>query len=204
MSVTIRRWVIFFAACLPAIALVVGAVHQTLGADPAKTIVWETGQWALRFLLITLAVSPLVRYLKWRWLMIHRRMLGLFSLFYAVLHLLAYYQFILGGNLLMLGSEIVHRPYILAGAPAILMLIILGVTSTQGWMKRLGKRWQQLHRLIYPALVLAWIHLFWQVRASYQDAFIYGVLGGILLAIRFPRWQAQWKGFIRKRHHPER
>jgi sulfoxide reductase heme-binding subunit YedZ len=186
MSVTLRRWIIFGLGCVPFGALVWGIFNQSLGGDPAKAIVLETGQWTLRFLLIVLAVSPLARYLSCRWLMPHRRMLGLFALFYGILHLLAYYQFILGGNLLFLGEEIATRPYILVGAPALLILLALGITSTRGWMRRLGRHWQSLHRLVYLALVLGWIHLYWQVRSSYFEAFIYGLLGVLLLSTRIP------------------
>ncbi|CAG9295671.1 protein-methionine-sulfoxide reductase heme-binding subunit MsrQ [Celerinatantimonas diazotrophica] len=184
MPVRLRRWTIFVVALIPFAQLVYGAVYQTLGGDPAKAILLATGFWAMRFLLITLAVSPLVRYLKWRWLMPHRRMLGLFALFYGLAHLLSYYQFILGGNLAMLGEEIIKRPYILVGMPALLILIALGITSTRGWMRRLGRRWQQLHQLIYLAFILAWVHLYWQVRSSYFDAVLYGAIGLVLLSFR--------------------
>lgn len=184
MPVWLRRWTIFIVALIPFALLVYGAINQSLGGDPAKAILLDTGFWAMRFLLITLAVTPLVRYLKWRWLMPHRRMLGLFALFYALLHLLSYYQFILGGNLAMLAEELVKRPYILVGAPALLILVALGITSTRGWMKRLGRRWQRLHQLVYLAFVLAWVHLYWQVRSSYFDAVLYGVIGLVLLSFR--------------------
>ncbi|CAG9000024.1 MAG: Protein-methionine-sulfoxide reductase heme-binding subunit MsrQ [Candidatus Celerinatantimonas neptuna] len=193
ISVTWRRVIIFLVSCVPLALLIWGIFQQNLGGDPAKYIVLNTGLWSLRFLLITLALTPLVRYFKWRWVMVHRRMLGLFALFYGVLHLFSYYQFILGGNLDMLASEIVRRPYILVGAPALLILIVLGITSTRGWMKRLGKRWQSLHQLVYLGLILAWIHLYWQVRSSYFEAVLYGIFGGLLLAARVPKWWSNWQ-----------
>jgi sulfoxide reductase heme-binding subunit YedZ len=193
MPIIARRVVIFLLGCLPLMILILGVLNQSLGGDPAKAIVLDTGRWALRWLFITLAVSPLVRYLHWRWLMIHRRMLGLFALFYAVLHLLAYYQFILGGQLGYFFLELAKRPYILVGMPALLILMALGVTSTRGWMKRLGKRWQVLHRLVYLALPLAWVHLLMQVRSSYYQAIIYGVIALLLLAVRVPSWWAMWQ-----------
>ncbi|MFM2486621.1 protein-methionine-sulfoxide reductase heme-binding subunit MsrQ [Celerinatantimonas yamalensis] len=184
MPILVRRLLIFILGCWPASTLVWGAVQQNLGGDPAQYILLQTGFWALRFLLISLAVTPLARLAKQRWLMVHRRMLGLFALFYGILHLLSYYQFILGGNLERLVSETIKRPYILVGAPALLILILLGVTSTRGWMRRLGRHWQQLHRLVYLALILAWIHLYWQVRSSYFDAVLYGAIGLVLLSFR--------------------
>jgi sulfoxide reductase heme-binding subunit YedZ len=189
MPVVWRRIIIFCLGLLPLIALVVAGVTQNLGGDPAKTIVLETGEWGLRFLLITLAVTPLVRLMKWRWLMMHRRMLGLFALFYALLHLVSYYLFILGGNLTQLVSEIIKRPYILVGMPTLIILVLLGVTSTKGWMKRLGKRWQKLHRWVYPATLLALIHVILQIRSSYFDAVLYGTLVFILLGYRVYEWR---------------
>ena len=193
IPVPVRRLVVFVCGCWPLFWLIWQLFHQGLGVDPAKEIVWFTGFWALRFLLITLAVSPLARYFKFGWLMVHRRMLGLFALFYALLHLLAYYQFILGGSLADLGRAVIERPYILVGAPALMILIVLGITSTKGWIKRLGRRWQQLHRLAYIALVLAWWHLFWQVRSSYFDAALYGALTLLILGTRLPLWLRRWR-----------
>lgn len=189
MSVVWRRVLIFCVSLLPIISLVVAGVTQSLGGDPAKTIVLETGEWSLRFLLMTLTVTPMVRVVKWRWLMVHRRMLGLFSLFYGLLHLVAYSLFILGGNLSLLVSEVIKRPYILVGMPALIILLLLGITSTKGWMKRLGKRWQGLHRWVYPAALLALIHLIMQIRSSYYDAILYGSLVFILLGYRVFEWQ---------------
>lgn len=189
MPVVWRRVLIFIVALWPLGGLIWATLQQTLGGDPAKTIVLTTGLWGIRFLLITLAVTPLVRIAKWGWLMKHRRMLGLFSLFYLLLHVLAYYQFILGGNLAMLASEIVKRPYILLGMPALVILIALGITSTKGWMKRLGKNWQRLHRWVYLATVLGWIHIALQIRSSYFDAVLYGSLAALLLGYRVYDWR---------------
>ncbi|MHA2940173.1 sulfite oxidase heme-binding subunit YedZ [Vibrio sp. RC27] len=189
MSVRWRRVVIFILGLLPLASLVIAGVNQTLGGDPAKAIVLSTGEWALRFLLITLAVTPLVRVVKWRWVMIHRRMLGLYSLFYAFLHLVSYYLFILGSNLELLVSETIKRPYILVGMPALIILALLGVTSTKGWMKRLGKRWQRLHRWVYPATLLALVHLIMQIRSSYYEATVYGAFVLLLLGYRVFEWR---------------
>jgi methionine sulfoxide reductase heme-binding subunit len=179
-----RRLIIFLCALIPFAWLVFNTVTQQLGADPAKTIVLFTGEWTLYFLFITLSVTPLRRLLKWNWLMPHRRMLGLFALFYGVLHLLSYLIFILGLDFSRLVSETLKRPYITVGFPALLILIVLGVTSTQKMMRRLGKNWVKLHRLIYLALILAWIHILWQVRSSYLEAAVYGAIVTVLLGIR--------------------
>lgn len=179
-----RRLIIFLCALIPFAWLVFNTVTQQLGADPAKTIVLFTGEWTLYFLFITLSVTPLRHLLKWNWLMPHRRMLGLFALFYGVLHLLSYLIFILGLDFSRLVSETLKRPYITVGFPALLILIVLGVTSTQKMMRRLGKNWAKLHRLVYLALILAWIHVLWQVRSSYFEAAVYGAIVTVLLGIR--------------------
>ena len=179
-----RRLIIFLCALIPFAWLVFNTVTQQLGADPAKTIVLFTGEWTIYFLFITLSVTPLRRLLKWNWLMPHRRMLGLFALFYGVLHLLSYLIFILGLDFSRLISETIKRPYITVGFPALLILVALGITSTQKMMRRLGKNWVKLHRLVYLALILAWIHVLWQVRSSYFEATVYGAVVAVLLGIR--------------------
>ena len=179
-----RRLIIFLCALIPFAWLVFNTITQQLGADPAKTIVLFTGEWTIYFLFITLSVTPLRRLLKWSWLMPHRRMLGLFALFYGLLHLLSYLIFILGLDFSRLVSETLKRPYITVGFPALLILVALGITSTQKMMRRLGKNWVKLHRLVYLALILAWIHVLWQVRSSYFEATVYGAVVAVLLGIR--------------------
>lgn len=179
-----RRLIIFLCALIPFAWLVFNTITQQLGADPAKTIVLFTGEWTIYFLFITLSVTPLRRLLKWNWLMPHRRMLGLFALFYGLLHLLSYLIFILGLDFSRLVSETLKRPYITVGFPALLILVALGITSTQKMMRRLGKNWVKLHRLVYLALILAWIHVLWQVRSSYFEAAVYGAVVAVLLGIR--------------------
>lgn len=179
-----RRFIIFLCALIPFVWLVFNTITQQLGADPAKTIVLFTGEWTIYFLFITLSVTPLRRLMKWNWLMPHRRMLGLFALFYGVLHLLSYLIFILGLDFSRLVSETLKRPYITVGFPALLILIALGITSTQKMMRRLGKNWVKLHRLVYLALVLGWIHVLWQVRSNYFEAVMYGVLTALLIGVR--------------------
>lgn len=184
MPVLWRRVSIFLLGLIPLVFIVYGAANNHLGADPAKAIVLFTGTWAFYFLLITLAVSPLKRIANQSWLMVHRRMLGLFTLFYAILHLLAYLIFILGFNFAIFGSELVKRPYILLTIPAIVLLCVLGVTSTKGMMRKLGKNWVKLHKTIYLVAILAWLHVLLQVRSSYADAVLFGVLTAVLLGIR--------------------
>ncbi len=184
MPVLWRRVSILLLGLIPLAFIVYDAANNRLGADPAKAIVLFTGTWAFYFLLITLAVSPLKRIANQNWLMIHRRMLGLFALFYAILHMLAYLIFILGFNFAIFGSELVKRPYIFLTIPAIFLLIILGITSTKGMMRKLGKNWIKLHKTIYIVAILAWLHVLLQVRSSYADAVLFGALTAVLLGIR--------------------
>ncbi|MDR7089083.1 protein-methionine-sulfoxide reductase heme-binding subunit MsrQ [Cellvibrio fibrivorans] len=189
MPVLWRRVLIFFLALIPLVFIVYKTLANQLGADPAKTIVLFTGEWTIYFLFITLAVTPLRRLVNFtnfhfRWLQIHRRMLGLFTLFYAILHVLAFLVFILGLDFSRFGKELVERPYILVTIPAVILLIALGVTSTKAMMRRLGKNWLRLHKSIYLIAILAWVHVLMQVRSSYFEAVLFGV---ILLALLLPR-----------------
>lgn len=189
MPVLWRRIYIFVVALIPFVFVVYKTLTNQLGADPAKTIVLFTGEWAIYFLFITLSVTPLRRFVTFkkvhfRWLQTHRRMLGLFTLFYAILHVLAFLVFILGLDFSRFGKELVERPYILVTIPAVLLLIALGVTSTQAMMRRLGKNWIRLHKSIYLIAILAWLHVFMQVRSSYFDAVLFGVITLVLLLPR--------------------
>ncbi len=196
-----RRWIIFGVSVLPLLWLVWCALAGRLGADPAQAIVVFCGTWTMYFLLATLAVTPVRRLLQFsplpwlqgRWLQPHRRMLGLFTLFYAVLHVLAYGIFMVGGDVRVFFRELVERPYILVSIPAMLLLLLLGITSTQTMMRRLGAHWQRLHKSIYLIALLAWVHVFMQVRSSYYLAFIYGTFILLLLGIRF-------YGYMQGRH----
>jgi len=178
----------FVACLLPFCWLAYAAVFARLGPDPAKSIMLETGEWALRFLLLTLCVSPLRRIFRWSWPMRLRRMLGLYAFFYACVHLATFCHFYIGWTTSQLLEELAKRPYITVGALAWLLLLPLAVTSTRGMQRRLGRRWQRLHRLVYPALVLACVHLAWQVRSDYGDALAYGLAAALLLGYRaWPR-----------------
>jgi len=195
MPVLWRRVLIFFLALIPLVFIVYKTLANQLGADPAKTIVLFTGEWTIYFLFITLAVTPLRRLVNFRgfhfrWLQIHRRMLGLFTLFYAVLHVLAFLVFILGLDFSRFGKELVERPYILVTIPAVILLMALGVTSTKAMMRKLGKNWLRLHQSIYLIAILAWVHVFMQVRSSYFESVLFGV---ILLALLLPRVYWAWR-----------
>tara|TARA_B100001250_G_scaffold402976_1_gene416836 strand:+ start:844 stop:1449 length:606 start_codon:yes stop_codon:yes gene_type:complete len=190
LSATPRRWLIFLLALLPFLYLLQAVVRvqsgewDLLGPEPGKAIVHFTGTWAFNFLLMTLAVSPLVHYLRWPWLMAHRRMLGLFSFFYVTLHGLAYFAFLLEWHWGDLGREIIERPYLLLGSLAWLLLLPLAVTSTRGWQRRLKRNWKKLHWLIYPAVLFASAHYLLQIRADWSEPVLYTSVSVALLLSR--------------------
>lgn len=177
-------WLVFLLPLVPLAVLVWDAYRFNLGADPAQAIVHETGSWAINMLWITLAVTPLRRLLKWHWPMRYRRMFGLYVLFYAVVHLLSFATFILGWRWDLLLQELSERPYIVVGFVALVLLIPLGVTSTRGMQRRLGRNWLRLHKTVYLIALLVMVHIIWQIRADFLDQLIYGALLMLLLGAR--------------------
>jgi sulfoxide reductase heme-binding subunit YedZ len=174
----------FVLAALPAVVLAVDALRGDLTADPIEEITHRTGWWALTLLMVTLAVTPVRRLTGWNQLVQLRRMLGLYAFFYATLHLLTYVVLDLFFALDILLEDVMERPYITVGFAAFLMLLALAVTSTKGWIRRLGRRWQQLHRLVYVAALLGVVHFYWQVKADTREPLIYAGVFLALLAAR--------------------
>ena len=172
---------VFLGLLLPLLILSYDIYAQQLGADPAIEIVKYLGTWAIVSLWLSLWVTPLRRRLSLTWLMRFRRMFGLYAFFYSVLHLLAFATFIVGWQFDILLQEFLERPYIVVGAAAVLFLLPLAVTSTKKMQRRLGRRWIQLHKLVYLISILVMIHVLWMVRASYEDAVVYG--GFLLIAL---------------------
>jgi sulfoxide reductase heme-binding subunit YedZ len=172
-------------ALLPLAGLVLGAARGALGANPVETITHVTGEWALRLLLLTLAVSPLRRLAGWAFVAPWRRSLGLLAFGYACLHFATFLALDLGFDLSALGEEVVERPFVTLGFAALVLLTPLAVTSTRGWQRRLGRRWLSLHRLVYVAAVLAVLHFFWLVKADWAEPIVYGAVLAGLLALRF-------------------
>ena len=179
------------ALCLAPLAMlgwVVWDVYSTgsdaLGADPVAEIEHRLGLWALRMLVIVLAVTPLRQLTGKPVLIRFRRMLGLYAFAYASLHVIAYLVLDLGGYWTQIFEEIAKRPYITVGFLAWLLLVPLAVTSTQGWIRRLGRRWGQLHKLIYPIAVLAVLHFWWLVKSDIREPALYAGLIALLLGWR--------------------
>jgi sulfoxide reductase heme-binding subunit YedZ len=176
---------VFLICLVPAGLLAFDAFTGNLSANPIKDITEATGTWTLRFVMITLAVTPLRRLLGLNFLGRVRRMLGLFTFFYATLHFTTYVwldQFFDIGSIL---ADIPKRPFILAGFTAFVLFIPLAVTSTAGWVRRLGgKRWKWLHRLVYISAAAGVVHYLWLVKADIQRPVAYGVILAVLLAYR--------------------
>jgi sulfoxide reductase heme-binding subunit YedZ len=189
-SKSFYRWtkpVVFLTCLLPLAFLLLqafGVVGLSLGANPIEALLHELGRWGLKFLLLTLTITPLRRLTGWNWLVRFRRMLGLFVFFYVVLHFLCYAILDQGMDIAAIIEDIIKRPYITLGMTGLLLLLPLAVTSTKGMMRRLGKRWQRLHRLVYIIAVVAVWHFYWQVKLDTLDASIYALVLIILLGIR--------------------
>jgi sulfoxide reductase heme-binding subunit YedZ len=180
---------VFALALLPLALLVFDTLRDDLGTDPVAQLEHRSGLWALRLLLATLALTPLRRLTMRAEFVRYRRMLGLFAFFYACVHLTVYLVIDLGGYWSQLLIEIAKRPYMTVGFSAWLMLVPLAITSTRGMMRRLGGRWQKLHRLVYPAALLACLHFLWLVKADHREPLVYlAILTTLLLArVRWPR-----------------
>jgi sulfoxide reductase heme-binding subunit YedZ len=179
------RWIgkplVFLLGLLP----LAGLFWQGLGVNPVETLTHHTGEWGLRLLLITLAITPLRRITGWAWVVRFRRMLGLFAFFYASLHFATYLVFDQFFDLPAIAQDVLKRPYITVGFAAFLSLIPLAVTSTNAMMKRLGgRRWQRLHRLVYLIGLLAILHYLWLVKADLTRPLAYAVVLALLLGYR--------------------
>ena len=165
-----------------------GADIDALGADPVAAIEHTLGLWALRLLLITLAVTPLRQLLGQPLLLRFRRMLGLWTFAYASLHFSAWLVLDLRGWWALVPVEIAERPYITVGFAAWLLLLPLALTSTRGWMRRLGRNWGRLHRLVYAVAVLAVLHFWWVVKADVREPLLYAAILAALLG-----WRLAWR-----------
>jgi len=187
----VRLWRVIVLACLlPLVWLIVGAWRDTLGANPIETITRGTGDWTLRMLLLTLAITPLRQLTGWHWLVRLRRTLGLYAFFYASLHLLIYLwldQFFEFDSIV---KDIIDRPFITIGFGAFVLMLPLAATSSNGMIRRLGGRaWQRLHRVVYPVGVLGVAHYWWLVKKDITEPVIYALVLGALFGVRI--WHAR-------------
>jgi methionine sulfoxide reductase heme-binding subunit len=193
--------IVFTLALVPLAALIFFVLTGRTSANPAEDILLTTGIWALRFLLLTLAITPLRRLTGWNILIQYRRMLGLFAFFYATVHLFSYIafdRFFAFGEIL---ADVAKRPFITAGMAAFLLMVPLAVTSTRGWIRRLGRRWQLLHRLIYLSGLAACLHFIWKVKVVLGEPVYYAAILGVLLAFRLVR--LRWSRGVRATSYGE-
>lgn len=182
------RWtkVLVFVLCLaPVVVLGWAAYNNDLGANPIEYITHATGDWTLRFLCITLSVTPLRKLLKLPNLIRFRRMLGLFAFFYGVLHLTTYVWLDKFFDWPEIAKDIVKRPFITAGFTSWILMLPLAITSTTGWIRRIGgKRWRTLHRLVYFSAIAGVVHYYWLVKSDVRKPVMYGAIVGTLLLLR--------------------
>lgn len=177
-------------AALPALALALRFATDGLGANPIEDVTHTSGEWALRLVLASLAITPLRRFFGWQGIAPLRRTLGLAGFAYACVHLLTWSVIDLGLDADAILEDLTERPYVMAGMSAFVLLLALALTSTRASIRRLGKRWVELHRLVYVAAVLAVIHHFWLIKADYRPAIIHGVALAVLLGARLV-WNAR-------------
>jgi sulfoxide reductase heme-binding subunit YedZ len=194
------RWtkVVAFAACLvpflllllPFLKLLTTGNAPELGANPVEYITHKTGDWTIRFLLITLAVTPLRKILNQPRLARYRRMLGLFAFFYVCLHFMTWFILDKSFSLSDMWADVLKRRFITLGMLGLAMLIPLAVTSTAGWVRRLGfVKWQRLHRLIYFVALAGVIHYYWLVKSDVRLPLMYGAILAVLMSYRFFVWK---------------
>jgi len=185
--------VVFFLCLSPFVYLLTGIITENLGANPVEYLTRSTGDWSLRFILIVLLVTPLRKITGWHFLVKLRRMLGVFTFFYVTNHLLIYAILDLGLDWSHLAEDILERPYITVGFSAWLLLIPLAVTSTNKMIRILGKRWKQLHKLVYLIGMLGVVHYWWLVKKDLREPIIYAAIFIVLMAMRLYKKSPQAK-----------
>ena len=190
MRLSKKAWsglkLIVFLLCLtPFLLLVNDTIQDQLGANPIETLHFRLGDWALRFLCIGLALTPIKKIFHLSWLIRFRRMIGLYAFFYASMHFLVYIVLDLSLSWEAFIDEVPKSPYILVGLLTYVLLIPLALTSTKSMQKRLGKNWIKLHKLVYVAGISAVVHYLWLVKSIYGEPFFYAVVMFILLGFRF-------------------
>jgi sulfoxide reductase heme-binding subunit YedZ len=191
-SLLSNKWTkvpVFLLCLVPLGILVWRALTANLGANPVEFIQHATGDWTLRFLILTLCITPFRKLLKLPDLIRFRRMLGLFAFFYACLHFLTYLGPDQSFDLAAMWKDVAKRPFITVGFTAFVLLIPLAITSTAGWIRRLGgRRWQMLHRLIYISAICGVIHYYWLVKSAVLRPLTYAAIVAVLLLWRLGDW----------------
>jgi len=196
LKIAAAKILVFLASLLPFSMLIYMNLTQQLGANPVEYIIRDMGDWGLRFLLITLAITPLRMITGWHILARFRRMMGLYAFFYITLHLTCFFVVDMGGSFTALWEEVVKRKFITAGMAAFILLVPLAATSADVIIKKLGAaRWKALHKSIYAAAILACLHFYWMVKADKTEPLIYTVILAVLLLYRvYDRVRRRQKG----------
>ena len=187
---------VFVLSLTPLAGLIFIVLTGRTSANPAEDILLTTGGWALKFLLISLAITPLRRLTGWNAVIQYRRMFGLLAFFYACLHLLSYIAFDRFFELGEVLTDIGKRPFITAGMVSFTLMVPLAVTSTKGWIRRLGRRWQLLHRLVYLSAIAGCVHFLWKVKVVLGEPVYYASFLILLLALRL-WWRLRAPGRVR-------
>jgi len=195
------RWVVIGASLAPAAYLAFGLWSdlmrdtRLLGANPIEKMEHYLGEWNIRFLVLTLAVTPAMRTTGWGWLIRYRRIFGLLAFFYISLHLSVYFVLDVELSWSRMVEDVAERLYITLGMTGFLLLVPLALTSTKGWIKRLGnRRWNALHWLIFPAVVLGMIHYYMAVKRDVREPLVYGAVFALLFWVRVKGKRSRVKG----------
>jgi len=190
MGGKLPHWIAILLATLPAVVLITGFVLNGPGANPIEEITHVTGEWGLRLILVSLAITPARRWFGWRRIAPLRRTLGLAGFTYACVHLSTWALLDHGLDADAIIEDFTERPYVMAGLGSFTLLLALAVTSTRSSIKRLGQRWIALHRVVYAAAILAVLHHFWLTKADYRPAIVHGTILVLLLGARLV-WRAR-------------
>ncbi len=194
---------LFIVCLLPLARLIVLGLNDDLSANPIEFITRSTGTWTLVGLMLTLTITPLRRLTGYAGWIRFRRMLGLFTFFYVCLHFITYIWLDQFFDPAAIARDIIKRPFITVGFAAFVLLIPLAATSTHAMMRRLGRRWQQLHRLVYAVAILGVVHYFWLVKKDLTEPLVYGAVLTLLLLMRLP-WSVALLQTVRGRFSPDR
>ncbi|HLA99684.1 MAG TPA: protein-methionine-sulfoxide reductase heme-binding subunit MsrQ [Anaerolineales bacterium] len=196
------QWVVHLGSLTPLAVLIVDAMRDNLSANPIQDVTFRTGKTALVLLVLSLAATPVNTIFGYRQALKVRRALGLYAFFYVSLHFLIFVGLDYTFDLELIYAAIAEKRYARVGFSAALILLPLAITSTKSWMRRLGKRWKQLHRLVYLAALLAFIHYLWLVKADIREPLAYGGVIGLLLIARLPfvrRWATNLRLTLKSR-----
>lgn len=174
--------------CVPLASLAVGSVTDGLGANPIETITHVTGEWGLRFLLAALAITPLRTLTGWAVLASYRRTFGLLSFTHASVHLATWLSLDHFFDWAAMAEDVIERPHVTAGLVGFLCMLPLAITATRGWVRHLGRRWMQLHRLVYVAGVAAVVHYLWLVKEDLRPPLVHAAVLALLLGLRLWFW----------------